>query len=150
MAELLGLFFVVILLFIGGFTGYVLEQQHLDSLERRERELRHLSVVNTGKRGPWPAGREVRLCAGSVVISSDYFKTFIAGILTLFGGNLPVYETLMQRARREALVRLKVDAAAWGATEVLNVRLETSTLSDHWDDQGIISVEVIAYGTAIR
>ncbi|MEA5470563.1 YbjQ family protein [Spirulina sp. 06S082] len=67
----------------------------------------------------------------------------------LSGGRVTVYETLLDRARRESLLRLKEEAIAWGATQVLNVRYETATIGNS-SKQGVASLEVIVYGTAIR
>ena len=44
---------------------------------------------------------------------------------------------------------MKEQAIAWGATEILNVRYETSTIGGN-NQKGIAAIEVIAYGTAIR
>ena len=40
-------------------------------------------------------------------------------------------------------------ALAWGANQVVNVRLQTAELSGN-SGQGIVAVEVIAYGTGLR
>jgi uncharacterized protein YbjQ (UPF0145 family) len=45
--------------------------------------------------------------SGSVVVSVDYFKRFLAGLRTLVGGRVTSYETLLDRARREAILRCK-------------------------------------------
>jgi uncharacterized protein YbjQ (UPF0145 family) len=81
----------------------------------RERALRHVVALNTRY---VPVGVEAtgaRLVSGSVVISSDYFKTFVAGFRAFFGGRFRGYETLLERARREALLRLKAEAQAAGS-----------------------------------
>jgi uncharacterized protein YbjQ (UPF0145 family) len=86
---------------------------------------------------------------GSVVVSSDYFKTFVAGLLKLVGGRIGVYETLLERGRREALLRMEEAALAWGAERVVNVRIQTAELGGN-NGQGIVALEVIAYGTGVR
>ena len=85
------------------------------------------------------------LVHGAVVVSADYFKTFIAGLRNLFGGRFRSYETLMERARREALLRLKADARRKGAKTVICVRFETTSISTGWAP----AMEVLAYGTAL-
>ena len=67
----------------------------------------------------------------------------------ILGGRVVAYESLLDRGRREALLRVKEQAIAWGATEILNVRYETSTIGGN-NQKGIAAIEVIAYGTAIR
>ena len=58
----------------------------------------------------------------------------------LVGGRVSAYESLVDRARREALLRMKGQAR--GALEVACTRITTSNL-------GPGSVEAIAYGTAV-
>ena len=86
------------------------------------------------------------LVHGHVVISVDYFKQILAGLRNLFGGTIQAYETLLDRARREAVLRLKESCPT--ANEILNLRIETSSISKGGGDR-IGSVEVLAYGTAI-
>ena len=66
------------------------------------------------------------------------------------GGRILSYEKLVERGRREALLRLKDEAAALGADFVLNVRFETMTIARNRQGQGVTGVEVLAYGTAVR
>ncbi len=86
---------------------------------------------------------EVTLVNGSVVIASDYFKQFIASLKNFFGGRLSSHESLLDRARREAMLRMKTQAHVWGAREVVNVKLSTSFIDS-------IGIEVTATGTAIK
>jgi uncharacterized protein YbjQ (UPF0145 family) len=60
------------------------------------------------------------------------------------------YETILDRARREAVLRLKEDAAAAGFGAVINVRLETTRMANGRNGQGIAGLEVLAYGTGVR
>ena len=78
------------------------------------------------------------------MISHDYFKYIIANIQNFLGGRLTSYETVVDRARREAIVRLKQEAVRHGADKIMGLRLSTTELGM----QGGM-VEVFAYGTAI-
>ena len=80
-----------------------------------------------------------------MVVSSDYFKTFVAGFRNLFGGPMRGYETLLERARREALLRLKLQAREAGARLVIGVRFHTTRVAG----SSTPSVEVMAFGTAL-
>ncbi len=137
------------LLMLGLSVGSIIENRHFASLHHREQESRHLSTVNFGCKHPLPDTAEAQIFIGSVVVSSDYFKTVIGALISLFGGRLTVFETLLERGRREAVLRMKEQAIAWGATQVLNVRLETSELNTNGQNP-ITAIEVIAYGTGIR
>ena len=63
----------------------------------------------------------------------------------MLGGRLTSYESVVERARREAIVRLKLEAEKIGATQIMGIRLSTTELGM----QGGM-VEVFAYGTAIQ
>ncbi len=133
---------------LGYFVGSYLEKQHYLSI--RERETQYASLPTIMLKRPLHPERvkESRLVNGSVVISIDYFKRLMAALRNIFGGNVTSYESLIDRARREAVLRMKEDAD--DADEIINVRLETSSISKN-DQKGTIgSVEVLAYGTALK
>jgi uncharacterized protein YbjQ (UPF0145 family) len=137
-----------LLLGIGYLFGTQAEQQHLRALKQREQAIQGLMVSGTGAREVVPDAEESQLFVGSVVISSDFFKTFIGGLANWVGGRIPVYESLLERGRREALLRMEEAALAWGASRVVNVRIQTAELSGN-SGKGVVAVEVIAYGTGI-
>jgi uncharacterized protein YbjQ (UPF0145 family) len=149
MDDLISIFVVLVLLAVGFFSGVYVEKKHYESIKQRERQTLHVPVVTFGAKQALPEAREAQMFVGSVVISSDYFKTFVLALRNLVGGRVIVYESLLDRGRREAILRMKEEAIAWGATQVLNVRFETSTIGGN-SNSGPVSIEVIAYGTGIR
>ncbi|MEM1369851.1 MAG: heavy metal-binding domain-containing protein [Cyanobacteria bacterium P01_H01_bin.15] len=56
---------------------------------------------------------------------------------------------MVDRGRREALLRMKAEAMEWGASQIVNVRFETSNIGGQTGG-GLAAVEIMAYGTAIR
>ena len=92
---------------------------------------------------------EYVLFVGSVVVANDYFKTLSAALRNLVGGRVVVHESLVDRGRREALLRMKEEAIGWGASQIVNVRFETSNIGGQGGG-GLAAVEIMAYGTAIR
>lgn len=150
MENLINLIIFVILLGIGYFAGTYFEKKHYADIKRRERRTLHVPIVTFGAKQALPDAHDASMFAGSVVVSADYFKIIVATLRSLVGGRIMVYESLLDRARREALLRMKEAAIAWGATEILNVRVETSSIGQNEGQQGIVAVEVIAYGTGIR
>jgi len=137
----------VLLLILAYCTGTFLERRHYANIRRREAESRDIMVF-AGK--TLPAGRpctDPQLVMGSVVISSDYFKTFLAGLRGMIGGKIHSFESLLDRARREAVLRMKKEAAAGGASMIFNVKFETARISS---GVAAVSVEVLAYGTAVK
>jgi len=91
------------------------------------------------------------MVTGSIVISLDYFKRVIAGLRGLIGGRIKTYEPLLERARREALLRMAESAREQGYDAIFNVRLETSRLANaRRDGKGTAGVEMLAFGTAVK
>ena len=138
----IGLF--VLLLVSGYVFGRLAERRHLRRLVAAERRMNALPAI--ASRYP-PSDRRYaqRLVGGSVVISSDYFKSFVAGLVNIFGGRVTPYESLIDRARREALLRMKGRARELGAAYVFNVKFETTRVAVG----RVGAMEVLAYGTAM-
>mgnify|MGYP002628613862 CR=1 FL=1 len=139
---------IFVALLVGGYAiGAFNERRHYASIRRREEEMRGLMLFASRD---MPETHEGWLVMGNTVVSIDYFKRFITGLRQLVGGQLDAYESLVERARREAILRMKSDALTRGATHIVNVKLETSRV--FYDDRrrSTGSVEVLAYGTAIR
>lgn len=137
---------IFVCLMIAGYTvGRIVEQRHYASIRLRERRYRDILAFPM-RFAPDPVTpQDAFLVHGTVVVSADYFKTFVAGLRNLIGGRFRSYETLMERARREAVLRLKEEARRKGAKLIICVRFETTTISSGWAP----SMEVMAYGTAL-
>ena len=67
----------------------------------------------------------------------------------LFGGNVPSFEAVLDRGRREALLRLREKALAQGANLVINVKLDSISLNPI-ESQADPLVSICAYGTAVK
>ena len=138
------------LLTLGYFAGLHFERRHFEDIKRRERKTLFVPLVTFGAKQTLPTAQTAELFIGSVVVSTDYFKSFTASLRNLIGGRIVVYESLLDRGRREALLRMKEQAIVWGATQIVNVRLETSNIGSKTTNNGLVAIEVIAYGTGIR
>ena len=141
---------VIALLGFAYFVGSWIERRHYAQIRRREAEARTFPATTFRR---IPAGWETldsALVTANVVISVDYFKRFLAGLRALFGGRIKSYETLIDRARREALLRLKEVADARGYHALVNVRLYTSRLANSRNSEGTAGLEVLAAGTGLR
>jgi uncharacterized protein YbjQ (UPF0145 family) len=131
-------------------AGTLAERRHYKSIRERELRWRNFPAITFRKiPGRWVVSKST-LVGGNVVISLDYFKRFLASIRMIFGGRIKSYESLLDRARREALLRLKESAVELGYHAVVNVRLETSRIANARGNQGIAGLEVLAYGTAVK
>ena len=149
-ADLLNLALAFALLVFAYFTGSWLEKRHYRSIRRREVRWRRVPAT-TFRRTPKPwEVVDSGLVLGSAVVSVDHFKRFLAGLRVIFGGRVRSYETLLDRGRREALLRLKKDAIDRGFHAIINVRLETACLANGRRRQGTAGVEVLAFGTGLK
>lgn len=132
----------LLLLVVAYFTGNWFERKHYASILAREESLQDILVF--ASRRPPDAFADQRLVRGSVVISSDYFRRMLVGLRQIVGGRIRSHESLLDRGRREAILRMKEQARACGANVIFNVKLDTSSLSG--SGNGV--VEVMASGTA--
>ncbi len=137
-----------VLMALGYGFGQYFERRHYTSIRKREAELKDILIIQT--KIPLPqlsTNHDQFLVNGSVVISVDYFKRFVAGLRNLVGGRVTPYETLLDRARREAILRMKEEAMESGAKMILNVKYEMCSIYKGRRNR-IGSVEALAYGTA--
>lgn len=143
--DLINLALPVLLLAVGYFVGRLLERRHYASIRRRERELRSVVAITTRFVPEGVTAQGATLVSGGVVVSSDYFKTFVAGFRNLVGGRFRGFESLLERARREAILRMKQQAREHGSSLVIGARIHTTRVAGSQTP----SVEVIAFGTAL-
>ena len=137
------------LLVLGLLVGRLRERAHFRSLRLREAECAATVVTNLKRLPPAVVPEDVFLSVGSVVVANDFWKTWVAQLKSIIGGQLRTIETLVERARREATLRMVEAARLRGATHILNVRFETSTITRGQQDK-MGGIEVLAYGTGIR
>lgn len=141
----------LLLLVFAYFIGNRIEKKHFRSIRKREDKLHGFPVVSFDTMPEdWNVSSST-MVTGSIVISLDYFKRIIAGLRGLIGGRVKTYEPLLERARREALLRMAEAAQQKGYDAVFNVRLETSRLANAGrDGKGTAGVEMLAFGTAVK
>ncbi len=129
-------------------TGRICEKRHFRSIIAREAELSEIPITNLKKpSGNIIAANGAQLVFGQVVITGDYLKNFLSGLRKIFGGELKSYKSLMERAEREAIIRMTEQAKINGYNAVCNVKIDFSNIGG-MRNNNIISVEVLASGTA--
>jgi uncharacterized protein YbjQ (UPF0145 family) len=148
MDGLINIGIFLLLLGLGYVFGRRAESRHYRSIFEREEQLRGVVVLAERMPPEYLLSHSASMVCGNVVISVDYFKTVVASLRNLVGGNINAYETLLDRARREAILRMQQEAANLGASTVINVKFETSRVSGN-AAKSIGSIEVLAYGTAL-
>lgn len=144
---------VVFFATVGFVFGTIAEKKHYASIKRREQYFQKMPAVPIRlhhflSKQQVQYVEETRLVTGCVVVTQDYFKMILANLKNFFGGNVSAYESLMDRARREAILRMKEQAPL--ADAIVNVRMESLTMGKEENSKNpICSIQVLAYGTAV-
>ncbi|MGE5405864.1 MAG: YbjQ family protein [Candidatus Saccharibacteria bacterium] len=79
---------------------------------------------------------------GVVVRSRGLGGNIVAGLRSLFGGEIHEYTSLLEDTRKQAIDRLVKNAQAMGANAVVMMRFDSSEI-------GQTMSEVVAYGTGV-
>jgi uncharacterized protein YbjQ (UPF0145 family) len=82
------------------------------------------------------------LVRGVTVRSRSVLGTIGAGLQTIVGGNITLFEEMCEKTRAEALELMMEHAMEHGANAVIGVRYDATEVM-----QGV--TEVLAYGTAV-
>ncbi len=146
---LISLAVVVGLLALGLIFGQFNERRHFADIARREQVHAAFPLTDVEVTPPGMRAAGGMLVTGGVVIASDYMKTFLSSLRMIVGGEMRAYEKMMNRARREARLRMVEQARARGATAVINVRFETSQIGATSRQTPMPISEVLCYGTAV-
>lgn len=142
------LFFIFLGLGVGTWT----EKRHFRNLNDREQQASGMVEsqsklfiepysVSGGQAPP------MLICAETAV-ASDYFKNFLSAFRKFFGGEMRSYNSLMERARRETLMRLKEQARAGGYNAICNVRLEPADVGGTMNKKAAVMVCILGSATA--
>ena len=142
MQDIFNLIYFLVLVIVGYSVGSTVEKEHYKSIRRRESASLDLPVV-AGKNYIEDNAviEKSKMVYGNVVIGTDYFRLIVSGLRNLMGGEMSAYETLVDRGRREAVLRMKKQAR--DADIILNMRIESCQITQTG------SVEILAYGTAV-
>ena len=137
------------LLGLGFFVGGFNERRHFAHIALREANHGDMLVTQTKN---FPLGVAIEtaptMVTGEVVIATDYLKNYFAKWRNIFGGRVRSYQSLLERARREAILRMLDEASARGLNALCNVRLETADVGGNTAQRKVAMVAIIASGTA--
>ena len=130
----------------------VLEQNHVEQWDphriksligRPLREMFQLAFPSAV-----PGQEPPRMFVGEAVIATDYLKSFLAKFRNLFGGEIKSYQSLLDRARRESLLRILEQARADGYNAICNVRFATADIGGNSAMRRVATVAILASATA--
>lgn len=140
------LLIVPILLVVGLVFGQMAESRHYSRIKTREEQYKAIPILTSRRLPEERPVDSARLATGSVVIAVDYFKMFLASWRMFFGGEMRSFGSLIDRARREAVLRMRESAP--DADMFVNLRFETSDIGGKM--KGAPNIEIFAYATAVR
>ena len=124
------LILLLTLLCVGYIFGRIAESRHYRSIIAREKTYADILLFAAKRAPPEMTEVDAVLVSGSAVISSDYFKWFVAGLRKIFGGRFRVYETLLDRARRESILRLKQQTRELGGNSSVRMIMAHAVCGD--------------------
>ena len=71
-----------------------------------------------------PAREYLGVVTGEVIVGANMFRDMFASITDMVGGRSGSYENVLARARNEALMELKAEAAQMGGNAVVGIDLD--------------------------
>ena len=148
MEDIFRLILWILSLFAGLIFGTRAERRHFESIEQREQQLGYIPATDLRSYIEPDTRYASHIVISEVVIATDGWKVFVAGLKNFFGGEVRSFQTLLLRARREALLRLKEQAAQHGYNALCNVRLMTADIGGTSERGGMAMVAVLASATA--
>lgn len=142
---------VLMLVFCYGI-GTIIEKNHYKKIRERELKLYRQPYITFAKNvNKQKTVLHAEFVSASVVIACDHFKEFLANLRNIFGGNISAYESVLDRGRREAILRIREKALKRHANVVVNVKIDTVMLNPLINGRnGGQNVCIIAYGTAVE
>jgi uncharacterized protein YbjQ (UPF0145 family) len=122
--------FPLLLLPFAWLVGAWMATRHEADLAERALAVAHILVHNRGRMedavaGPTPPV----MVTGEVTFGVDHFRGFLGQWKNLFGGQVRSYQMVLDRARREALMRLLEQTHSLGYHAVANVRIDFADVS---------------------
>ena len=87
----------------------------------------------------------------SIVVGPSMGQMFFMWFKSIFGGRLHSYDVIIEYGRREVTRRLQEQATHLGCSSIVNLRIETSTISFAKNSKSSTSsMEFLAFATGIR
>ncbi len=163
MAESLGLIlgitFGIVIPVAFPLTSWVLGRWYqgrliaaLDVKEKQQGKLmQNESVLSTSSRITNFSAPSSTLLHVSICVGPSMGQIFFMWVKSIFGGRLHSYDVILDYGRREVLQRLHEQAKSLDCSSMINIRIETSTVSFAKNQNNkTSSVEFLAFATGLR
>jgi uncharacterized protein YbjQ (UPF0145 family) len=120
----------LLLLGVAWLVGAWGAARHEADLARRELAVAHIRVHDLGGlEDAVPGPKPPVMVTGEVTLGVDHFRGLLGQWKSLFGGQVRSYQMVLDRARREVVMRLVEQAHSMGYNAVGNVRIEFADIS---------------------
>lgn len=151
--EAFALFVYIVPVFLLLFTwgaGNAIARRHEKHMARRNPHVAHIRTTDIRKMIDRTPGRlPCGLVTSEVSLGIDHFRGFLGQLKNLFGGEVRSYQATLDRARREAILRLKEQALHMNCNAIANVRVDFADISGNSTAGNKASiVSITASGTA--
>ena len=124
----------------------------LDVKEKQQGKLmQNESVLSTSSRMTNFSAPSSTLLHVSICVGPSIGQMFFMFVKSIFGGRLHSYDVILDYGRREVLQRLHEQAKSLDCSSMINIRIETSTVSfAKGQNNKTSSVEFLAFATGLR
>jgi len=139
----------ILFLLVAYFWARAVDRRHFSSIVEREAQYADITVSDLRSPPGAVEPQSGKMVTGATVVANDYFKNWAASIRNIFGGEVRGLQVMLERARREAVLRMLAEAREMGADAVYNLRIDTSTISGKRVKRPS-GIEVLASGTAVK
>ena len=114
----------LLLLGLAFFAGNAIAKRHEKDMAQRRKAVAHMDVSDIAVfRNPALSAPAPMLLNSEVTLGIDHFRGFLGNLKNIFGGEVKSYQTTLDRARNEAILRLQEQALANGCNSVANLRV---------------------------
>ena len=149
----------ILMIFLYPLTSWALGRWYqgrlLAALDVKEKQqgkmMQNESVLSTSSRMTNFSAPSSTLLHVSICVGPSTGQMFFMWIKSIFGGRLHSYDVILDHGRREVLQRLHEQAKSLDCSSMVNIRIETSTVSfAKSSDSKTSSVEFLAFATGLR
>lgn len=138
---------VFFILVLGLFVGRTIEVRHFRSLAIRESQLQGILITQSKEYIEPTSQVAPTMFTSEAVIATDPLKNFLSSWRNFFGGEMRSYVKLIERARREALLRLVEQARGMGYNAICNLRMQTADIGGNLGKRGMPMGAIMASAT---
>ena len=136
------------------FSGTKVERMHEEANQRRDslRDKMGREILNSIDGGYRTDVSSAGLVHANGVFGPSHWHLMIGFVNNLIGGSVTVFQQVISAGRAEVMQRLREQAEEDGWDEVINVRIDTASMTPQSSNSRntVRGVEIYAYGTGIK